>query len=55
MKTYKLKGLEIYADECRGLFHALVTFLHNKVGVTENDIELYEGVIPDSATVYEGV
>lgn len=55
MKTYKLKGIEYYAIDCRGLFHALVTFLHNKCGVTEKDVELFEGKIPDGAKVFEGV
>jgi hypothetical protein len=56
MKTYKIKGIEYYATECRGLFHALVTFLTNKCGVTENDIEEFTSIIHDNAVkVFEGV
>ena len=56
MKTYKLKGLEYYATDCRSIFHALITFLINKCGVTEDNIEEYYGVIPENADkVFYGV
>lgn len=56
MKTFKLKGIEYYAVDCRNLFHALTTFLSNKCGVTEIDIEEFEGEIPETAEkVFEGV
>lgn len=56
MKTYKLKGLEYYAVDCRNLFHALITFHHNRCGVTENDIEEFIGEIPENTEkVFEGV
>ena len=56
MKTYKLKGIEYYATDCRSLFHALITFLSYKCGVTEDNIEEFDGAIPDDATkVFEGV
>lgn len=56
MKKFKLKGIEYYAIDCRDLFHALVTFLSNKCGVTENNIEEFEGEIPETAEkIFEGI
>ena len=55
MKTYKLKELDYYAIDCRNIFHALVTFLHNKCGITEENIEEFEGEIPEGSKIFEGV
>ena len=49
MKKYKLIGIEYYAYDCRNLLHALTTFLYYKCEVTKENIEEYEGKIPEDA------
>jgi len=53
-KNYKCKGLEYYVTDCYNLYQALLTLLNNRVGVTENDIEIFEGEIPEDAIVFDG-
>lgn len=56
MKNYKLKDIEYYVVDCRNIFHALITFLHNKCGVTEDNIEEFIGDVPEDAQkVFEGI
>jgi hypothetical protein len=56
MKKYKLIGIEYYAYDCRNLLHALTTFLYNKCGVTVDNIEEFEGEIPEDAIKsFEGI
>lgn len=56
MKTYKLKGIEYYATECRNEFHAVLTFMSNGLGITKENIEEFKGEIPkDAVKVFEGV
>ena len=56
MKKYKLIGIEYYAYDCRNLLHALTTFLYYKCGVTEENIEEFEGKIPEDAIkCFEGI
>jgi len=55
MKTFKLKGIEYYAIDCKNSFHALTTFLYNKCGVTlENIVEFNEN-IPHGAIIFKGI
>lgn len=51
--TYKCKGLEFYVTGCRNILHAVSSFLYYRIGVTENNIELFEGEIPEGANVIE--
>lgn len=53
--TYKTKGLEFYITDCRNILHAVTSFLHYRIGVTENDIELFEGEIPEDANVMSAI
>lgn len=50
--TYKLKGIEYYATNCNNPIEAINLFIANKCGVTLSNIELFEGEIPDDATVF---
>lgn len=55
-KIYKLKGLNYFAVGCISIYHAEQTFLNNRVGVTEENIELFNGSeddIPTGSTVFE--
>ena len=52
-KVYKCKGLSYYAIDCSSKDEAVATFIMNRIGVTEHDIEEYYGEIPeDAAGVY---
>lgn len=53
-KTYKCKGLEYYVTNCYNVYQAVLTLLNNKVGVTENNLEIFEGEIPEGANVFDG-
>lgn len=53
--TYKTKGLDFYITDCRGILHAITSFLYYRIGVTENDIEIFEGEIPENANVMQAV
>lgn len=56
VKNFKLKDIEYYAVDCRNIFHTLITFLHNKCGVTEDNIEEFIGDVPEDAQkVFEGI
>lgn len=48
-KIYKCKGLFYYAIDCSSKDEAVATFIANRIGVTENDIEEYYGEIPEDA------
>lgn len=53
--TYKTKGLEIYITNALSRDHAVASFIYYRIGVTENDIELFEGKIPDIASVMPAI
>lgn len=53
--TYKTKGLEFYITDCRDIFHAVASFLYYRIGVTENDIEHFEGEIPEDASIMKAI
>jgi hypothetical protein len=55
MKTYKLKGLEYYAINCRNSIHALETFIANNCGVTLSNIEEVDGVYNDNAKIFDSI
>lgn len=48
-KIYKTKGLSYYATDCSSKKEAVATFIMEKIGVTEGDIEEYYGEIPEDA------
>jgi hypothetical protein len=49
--TYKTKGLEFYITDAEDVHHAVLSFIYFRIGVTENNIELFEGEIPEDANV----
>jgi hypothetical protein len=53
--TYKTKGLEFYITNALNKKHAVESFIHFRIGVTENDIELFEGKIPVKASVMSAI
>lgn len=54
-QTYKTKGLEFYITNALNKNHAVRSFIQYRIGVTENDIELFEGKIPDKANVMSAI
>lgn len=48
-KIYKTKGLPYYAIDCSSKKEAVATFIMERIGVTEGDIEEYYGEIPEGA------
>lgn len=52
---YKTKGLEFYITDCRDILHAVESFIYFRIGATVNDIELFEGEIPDDANVMKAI
>ena len=53
--TYKTKGLDFYITNCRNITHAIASFLYYRIGVTENNIEVFEGEIPEDANVMSAI
>ena len=53
--TFKCKGLDFYIVEAIGIHHAVLSFLHYRIGVTENDIEAFKGEIPEDASVMTAI
>ncbi len=53
--TYKTKNLNFYVTDCISLGHAVFTLLRFRIGVTENDVKLFEGQIPIGATVFNSI
>lgn len=53
--TYKTKGLEFYITDCKNIHHAVASFLYYRIGVTENNIEVFEGEIPENANVMRAI
>ena len=54
-QTYKTKGLEFYITNALNKNHAVKSFIQYRIGVTENDIELFEGKIPKKAHVMPAI
>ena len=53
MQTFKLKGLDFYVINADDANHAVGALLLASVGVTTNNLELFEGTIPSDARVYD--
>lgn len=53
--TFKTKGLEFYITDAIGIHHAVLSFIHYRIGVTENDIEEFKGEIPENANVMKAI
>lgn len=53
--TYKTKGLEFYITNAESIDHAVKSFIHYRINVTRNDIELFEGELPKQANVMSAI
>jgi hypothetical protein len=54
-QTYKTKGLEFYITDAKDIFHAIRSFVSFRIGVTENDIEVFDEEIPNNANVMQAI